>query len=525
MLAEKLDTEPDGSLEGDDSDDAGLEFVSPPMPIDELIADLNKVKKWADRENCYTNDSTGLHINISVPNYSLEKLDYIKLALLMGDKYVLDQFGRAGNTYTKSAIDKIRAKIKAQPERAQEFLDKMRSGMGQLASKAIHDGTTDKYTSINTKDGYIEFRSPGGDWLNENFSKIENTLLRFTVALSAAINPEAYREEYLKKFYKLLDVKGSGDPLTYFAKYAAGEMPKAALKSFIKQSQLERKVAKDPTGGQQYWWRVEKEGRGAPNGAIIEVVATSKEEALEKAAAEWGYQPGRSRFSMMNADAYPIRPYNAPPAGSELERVERAAGVGQQAPEQTGRYTYRAFTTDDNRTLGTFQTDGIHGSTGAMFALRNFLRSIGIDSAQGIGYEELGRQREPAQQQREYQIYNSSTGDVVVGFMAANDEAATERVDRYRREHPGTLVGVRRAGATTQPRQDNQPQQPAAPTGAGREFAGWRVLLPTGEEVYRFSGVGNSQADANRIAAEWLRNNGMGVSGEGFEVVPVWREA
>jgi hypothetical protein len=60
---------------------------------------------------------------------------------------------------------------------------------------------------------------------------------------------------------------------------------------------------------------------------------------------------------------------------------------------------------------------------------------------------------------------------------------------------------------------------------AGREFAGWRVLLPTGEEVYRFSGVGNSQADANRIAADWLRRNGMGVSGEGFEVVPVWREA
>ena len=72
----------------------------------------------------------------------------------------------------------------------------MRNGMEQLASKAIHSGTTDKYTSINTKDGYIEFRSPGGDWLNQNFDKIENTLLRFTVALSAAMDPEAYRQEY-----------------------------------------------------------------------------------------------------------------------------------------------------------------------------------------------------------------------------------------------------------------------------------------------------------------------------------------
>jgi hypothetical protein len=49
--------------------------------------------------------------------------------------------------------------------------------MKDLATKAIHSGQTDKMvTSINTKEGYIEFRSPGGDWLDENFDKIENTL-------------------------------------------------------------------------------------------------------------------------------------------------------------------------------------------------------------------------------------------------------------------------------------------------------------------------------------------------------------
>jgi hypothetical protein len=90
--------EPDGSLEGDNPGDGGLEFVSPPMPIDEMISDLNKVKAWADKTGCYTNDSTGLHINISVPNYSIDRLDYVKLAILMGDEYILDLFGRSGNT-------------------------------------------------------------------------------------------------------------------------------------------------------------------------------------------------------------------------------------------------------------------------------------------------------------------------------------------------------------------------------------------------------------------------------------------
>ena len=64
------------------------------------------------------------------------------------------------------------------------------------------------------------------------------------------------------------------------------------------------------------------------------------------------------------------------------------------------------------------------------------------------------------------------------------------------------------------------PQQP----GMGQWNGQWKVLVG-GQEVYRFGGVGNSQADANRIAAAWLRQNGQGVSGEGFEVYPVIAES
>jgi hypothetical protein len=68
----------------------------------------------------------------------------------------------------------------------------------------------------------------------------------------------------------------------------------------------------------------------------------------------------------------------------------------------------------------------------------------------------------------------------------------------------------------------NYPQASSAP--AGNSFSGqWKVLV-NGEEVWRFRGVGNSQADANRLAAQWLRDNGMGVSGEGYEVLPVMVE-
>ena len=332
--------EPDGSLEPDDSDDVGLEFVSPPLPIDDILSDLNKVKAWAKQYGCYTNDSTGLHINISVPNYTLAKLDYVKLALLMGDEYVLDLFGRSGNTYAKSAISKIKTMLQRNPDIAPKVMDKMREHMEDLATKAIHSGTTDKYTSINTKNGYIEFRSPGGDWLDENFDKIENTLLRFTVALSAAIDPEAYRQEYLKKLYKLLEgsqEKGGPDVLQLFANYSAGELDKAALIRQVRQKQLARGVTKGKITGKM-WWRVGRPGYGAS----AEVVASDKEEAIAKGKQEY---PDWADAQDMTAT--PLRPYQeAESSGPTLNgRPSNPGGnwviVDRQAP-RTPVFRYMA---------------------------------------------------------------------------------------------------------------------------------------------------------------------------------------
>jgi len=301
--------EPDGSLEPDDPDDAGLEFVSPPLPIDQIMSDLNKVKKWADQNGCYTNSSTGLHINISVPNYDLDRLDFVKLALLMGDEYVLQQFGRASNTYARSAMKKVRDHVQKRPYEAKYLLDKMKGHMGELASKAIHSGITDKYTSINTKDGHVEFRSPGGDWLGDNFSMIENTLLRFTVALSAAMDPKAYREEYLKKLYKILAPNGEKDPLAVFAKYAAGELPATALKSFVRQAQADRKAKKSGEAiVNGHRWRVSL--KPELGGGVVEVMATDPIDAKKQAIIQ---QPN---WRFVDNDAMTIERLDEPAAGA-----------------------------------------------------------------------------------------------------------------------------------------------------------------------------------------------------------------
>ena len=306
--------EPDSSLDPDNSGDGGLEFVSPPLPLDELLSDMDKVRDWAKQRGCYTNNSTGLHMNVSVPNTSTAKLDYVKLALLLGDERVLAEFGRSANTYAKSAMGKIRDILKRKPEAAEEVLNKMREHMEALATKVIHTGNTDKYTSINTKDNYVEFRSPGGDYLDANWDRVKPTLLRTVVALDAAMDPEKYRKEYQKKLYKLLDSskQNMASPSVnkllsmYFTTEGQGEGSREIAiklaKEILSRKDLEKQVG---TPGKQFWWSVQK------GNDRMEVVASTDGEALDVAAKEWGLS-GADR--MPNATATILRPYVAPPA-------------------------------------------------------------------------------------------------------------------------------------------------------------------------------------------------------------------
>jgi hypothetical protein len=465
--------EPDGSLDPDSDDDQGLEFVSPPLPIDEMLSDLNKVRAWANRTGCYTNDSTGLHINVSVPGFSQEKLDFVKLAVLLGDERVLENFGRAGNTYAKSAMKIVKDNIRSNPGPAAALLTKMKANMDSLATKAIHSGTTAKYTSINTKDGYVEFRSPGGDWLGDNFDLIEPTLLRFVVALDAAIDPEKYRQEYQKKLYKLLTADNKDDStIRYFVDYVAGKIPKAALRSFVKQAQLERGLKKNPG---------------------VDPAATK-----EPASASGPIQ----RYVVRNAAGNPVT---------------------------------------------TVTSDGV-GSEGA--AAARVLANLWLQQNNpGINTNEFSVELAgPVLQTQNYYISDAQSSVARMAFRAGSDEEALDRWEIYNYSHPrdggyrleredGTVVtepGAPVPGSTLD--LQRQRQAAAAPTPVpgvqdididipiaqprGSFTGQWRVVDGnTGEELYRFGGIGNSQADANRIAGEWVRTNSISVPTEVYPVL------
>jgi hypothetical protein len=408
------------------------------------------------------------------------------------------------------------------------------------------------------------------------------------VTLDAAVDEDKYKQEYAKKLYKLLEPSNdSTNTIKYFSKFAAGELPQAALKSFVRQAQLERKIKKDPSDGQKYWWRVDKEGRDQKNGASVEVVATSKEEAIDKAATEWGLfsQEYRNRMA-----AYPVRPYEettAPPEPGSIDTgnwgvwvpsLDRYATIGNAGPRRfSNQAAAQAWITD---------YDASHPGSELELTAREIWPAA--QAPQGVDT------RVP------YEIYNRQNGNIAVAFLARNDDEALARLDVYRNSHIDASYGVRRARAQTNTntlrptgpgpweiyrisdgtsvaelgqtsRTDAEEEargiisqrreapelygvrtrQTASSTDAAQGglvdvpldielanplpgsttalqqqrsqggFTGaWRVMV-NGQEVHRFSGIGNSQADANRVAAQWLRNNGQGVSGEGFEVYPI----
>lgn len=516
--AGKYVVEPDSSLDGDSPGDKGLEFVSPPMPITELLADLAKVKEWADLTGCYTNESTGLHINVSVPALAgdMAQLDYVKLALLLGDERVLNEFGRASNTYTKSALKIVKERVIGKPDEAAALLDQMKGHLNSMASKAIHNGSTQKFTSINTKTGYIEFRSPGGDWLDTNFELIEPTLLRFVVALDAATDPEKYRQEYLTKLYKILAPKSKDDTIMHFAKFAAGELPKQALKSFVRQAQLERKVAAGKMAGQKMWWKVSRPGYFAS----VEVVATNEKEAIalgKKHYPEWDYSTDMT--------ATPIRAYEEPaqPAptnqgnwGIWMPSADRFA----REPGQINNNVLRRFPSREAAEQFLAQT-----------------RAERSDMRTDIEVREIEPGQSPvaaSQQQQHYdltprgpgpwEMYNSQNGNPVAELVNTSRSGAEAEarlwLSTMRIDPADYQLRIRTRESASSQQDTTAPSTLTRPGQAQQRFTGnWLLKDSAGTVLYRFGGVGNSQHDANVIARGWLQNH-PGASAGGVEVVP-----
>jgi hypothetical protein len=240
--------EPDSSVSDPNIKGAGIELVSPPMPFKKGIRALDKVWNWTIKNNITTNENTGMHVGISLPNHNQKDIDYIKLVLFLGDKYILKKFGRENNAYANAFIDKLEKRAK-RTLKIDTLLPIIKSGVNNLAKNAFFQSmkkTNDRYVTVNIKPNYIEFRSAGGNYL-ENKQLILNTIGRYINAIQLAVSPELEKKEYAKKLYKFLTDNeiNTYDPIYAFYRYATGEIDKKEMKRIFRTIHILRQYGQN----------------------------------------------------------------------------------------------------------------------------------------------------------------------------------------------------------------------------------------------------------------------------------------
>ena len=199
-------------------------------------------------------------------------------------------------------------------QRVADAMNLMRKGLIDIAHNTIaSDEGFGKYTSINPKGDYIEFRSAGNTDYQADISKLRNTLLRYAQAMVVAADPALEKQEYYKKLYKLISPATGDSSFDLFARFAAGSISKEELKkqwatAALGQTQPEdeqklsrrAELAKRIRGGAKpSLWKVYGHPQSPLQKNGVEVEAWTEEEAYEKAVAHWRINTGG-----MNAAAW-----------------------------------------------------------------------------------------------------------------------------------------------------------------------------------------------------------------------------
>ena len=421
--------EPDTSLDADDSDNMPVEIVSPPMPLAECLDKMEKFFAWAENNGAYSNSSTGFHMGVSLPHTG-GSVDYLKLALFLGDEYVLNEFGRSANRYAEAAMKKIRQKVKGSD--VSGAMELMRYNLLELAQKQleINNHGFGKYTSINPQGGvdstrpekerpakYIEFRSAGGSNYFEDVEKLQNTLLRYARAMSIASSPSAERREYYTKLYKLLTpAREAMGGVELFTEFAAGKIDKQELK----RRWAETALAKDaPELTQKGDWVVINNSTG-------QKVQGQEYNGYTKSEVE---QRAKQKLS---------------PASSQTD-FDLTYGI---VPQNTGRWEIYSFDDDKEQTLEIVDAATRGEAADQVFDKYN---AAGIAFLVRVYYGDYAKNKPPAPKltpraqlakrikqppaglDYNYEIVNQ--GDyrlpVVDKFYAANDREAQETYSRW----------------------------------------------------------------------------------------------
>ena len=201
--------ETDSSIENEGG--TGAELISPVYSTPkEMLGEMKQLFTWVDEQGGGTNGSCGLHVTMSYNSEDKQahEANEVKLAVLLGDKYLLSTFGRDGNSYAKSHMGKLKQaaqELKADPNNTKSI-----RAIEEILRKGINHN---KFSSIHFKDQtdndsgnkLIEFRIGGGRDYHEEFNKAAKAVLRYAVTMQAGYEKDLYKKDYAKALFRLIN--------------------------------------------------------------------------------------------------------------------------------------------------------------------------------------------------------------------------------------------------------------------------------------------------------------------------------
>ena len=135
------------------------------------------------------------------------------MALLLGDEYLLAEFGRLRNSYTKSQYNNVlkhaegmkRGDVKS----FKAFEKELAKGIDSGKFNSIHFKTDKDRTSGND---LVEFRIAGGTDYNTMYEKVVKACVRYATIMKAGYEEDAFRTDYVKAVSRLLRKSQEIDP-------------------------------------------------------------------------------------------------------------------------------------------------------------------------------------------------------------------------------------------------------------------------------------------------------------------------
>ena len=197
----------------------GVELISPVKPFGQGYERMLKIFELLNNFELLgikglrveTTHMTGFHVNLGVKG---KKVDYLKLLFLMGEQYIAKKFDRENLTdMAELVLRKMARKFlsgTSLPRLIPMFFKQIPltdQDIKTVLELLRREVPVYKFMRVNLRklqQGWIEFRRIGNKDYHKRGPEISRIVRQLAGIMHVATDPEAYRNEYLKKVYRFV---------------------------------------------------------------------------------------------------------------------------------------------------------------------------------------------------------------------------------------------------------------------------------------------------------------------------------